>query len=229
MDIFALMQQIQDAVVDLASSPWVLLVLFACCFIDGFFPPVPSEAVVMSLAALSVTGNAPHLALIMIVAAVGALCGDIVAFAIGRRMPVRRLKLFRTGRGAAALDWAEGQLERRGGSLILSARYVPIGRIAVNVSAGAAGYPFRKFLLFAIIAGLSWGAFSGIIGAGAGAVLHEHPILGVIVGIALGLTLGALLDAALRRIEARRFAGSASSAADAESDEWSSLEESRTR
>ena len=41
----------------------------------------------------------------------------------------------------AAFRWAGRELRKRPASLILVARFVPIGRVAVNLTAGATHYP----------------------------------------------------------------------------------------
>ncbi|MEB4613660.1 DedA family protein [Leucobacter sp. M11] len=195
---------LQDGLLAVTASPVALPALFLLCFVDGFFPPVPSETAVIALATVSATGQGPPLVLVLLIAAAGAFAGDLTAYAIGRKIPVHRIGLLRSGRGKRALDWAQAQIARRGGSLILAARYIPIGRVAVNITAGSVRYPPRCFALFAAVAALSWGVFSTAIGLGAGSLLGEHPLLASLLGIVLGVVLGALLDGAIRGVQRRR-------------------------
>ena len=99
---------LHDWVVALANAPWVYLALFALATIDGLFPPVPSESVVIALAALSVSAGTPNLALILLAAATGAFTGDQIAYAVGSRIDVRRLKILRNPRGQRTVDCACG-------------------------------------------------------------------------------------------------------------------------
>jgi membrane-associated protein len=207
-----------ETVLAMAASYWVLLALFLFCTIDGFFPPVPSESVVIALASLAITGNAPSIWLILPVAALGAFCGDMIAYLIGTRVPIRRLRLFRTRRGARALAWAETALQRRGGAFILSARYVPIGRVAVNMTAGAVGFGFRRFAGFAAVAAVTWSIYSVLLGVGAGAVLHDHPIIAVVVGVLVGVLMGTVIDLLMRRLFRRAGLQEQESADPGESD-----------
>lgn len=190
---------VQELVLDAADEWWVLVLLYAFCTIDGFFPPIPSESIVIALASLSVHGHTVPLWLIFVVAAAGALTGDTIAFNIGRRIHVREARLFRTSRGQAILDWAEQQLASRGGAFILSARYVPVGRVAVNMTAGAVGYPLRRFLLFDAVASLMWAGFGIAIGTVAGHVLGDRPLVAMGVGIVLGIAIGYAVDRLLAR------------------------------
>lgn len=190
---------LEEWILALAGSGWVYAAVWAFTAIDGFFPPVPSESVVIALAAISMTSGDPHPALLGLVAAVGAFTGDQIAYAIGARVDVHRLRLFRTARGRQALRWAEDALAHRGSSFILAARYIPIGRVAVNMSAGALGYPRRRFVGLTALAGVTWAVYGVLIGMGAGAWLHNHPVIAVVVGVVLGTVVGILIDRALHR------------------------------
>ena len=53
----------------LAGSPWIFVVLYLFATIDGFFPPIPSESVVIALAALAISSGQPNIWLVMLVAA----------------------------------------------------------------------------------------------------------------------------------------------------------------
>ncbi|WP_418608443.1 hypothetical protein [Georgenia sp. SUBG003] len=59
-DTMELMQAVEEFVLGLAGSPWILLAVTVLATIDGFFPPVPSESIVIAVAALSVSGDAPE-------------------------------------------------------------------------------------------------------------------------------------------------------------------------
>ncbi|MDD9208107.1 VTT domain-containing protein [Georgenia sp. 10Sc9-8] len=198
-----LMAAVEGFVLDLGATPWILVAVAVLSMIDGFFPPVPSESVVIAVAVLAVTGEGPSLWLLVAAAAVGAFCGDLIAFTIGQHVPVHRMRLFSTGRGRAALDWASRALERRGTVFILSARFVPIGRVAVNMTAGAVGFPRLRFVVVAAIAGLVWAGYSTVLGVGAGHVMHEHPLVAIAIGVVGGVLLGFLVEAVLRRVGAR--------------------------
>jgi membrane protein DedA with SNARE-associated domain len=184
---------------ELAASPWIFVALFAFAVVDGFFPPVPSESVVIALASLSVSTGSPALWVVVVVAALGAFVGDQVAYQIGTTVQVRRLRAFRGRRGQAVLDWAERALRTRAASFIIAARYIPVGRVAVNMTAGALGFRRRRFVLLTGIAAVTWAGYSVLIGVGTGAVLGHAPLVGVAVGVVGGVVVGLVVDWALRR------------------------------
>lgn len=197
-----LVDVINEFIIQVAASPWLMLVMFAVAVIDGFFPPVPSETVLVAAAAASAASGAlPTAVLLCAVAAVGAVIGDNIAYAIGRAVGTARFRWMRGRRVAAAFAGARGALERRGAPLILGARYIPVGRVAVNMSAGALRYPRRRFFLLSVVAGAMWAAYSTAIGLLAGSWLAEQPLLGTVLGIVLAGGIGIAIDrcAAARR------------------------------
>ncbi|WP_372595663.1 DedA family protein [Actinotalea sp.] len=182
-----------------AASPLVYFGMFVFAVIDGFFPPMPSEAAIVGLAALTVAGDSPDLTLLLISAVAGVFVGDLVAYEFGRRIDVHRLPMLRTGRGARTVRWAEDALENRGTSFILAARFIPVARVAVNVSAGALGYPRRRYLVLAAIGSVIWAAYSAAIGIGAGAWFEGHPVAAVLAAVVGGLAVGVGLDQLMSR------------------------------
>lgn len=183
------------------ASPWLYLVLFAVTIIDGFFPPIPSETVLVAAAAVTASTGEGNLLLLGAVAAIGAAIGDNIAFLIGRGLGTTRFAWMRRPRVAAAFTYAQRALDRRSATLILGARYIPVGRVAVNMTAGALRFPWRRFLPLSLIAGLSWSVFSLAIGLLAGAWIKDQPLLSAGLGIVIALIIGFVIDriAAARR------------------------------
>lgn len=197
------MEVITQFVMDAAASPWVYVMLAAVCLIDAFFPPVPSETVVVGLAALAVHTGTPWLWLVIVVSAVGAIIGDNIAYAMGRGVGTTRFSWMRRPRVAAAFEWARRGLNRRPASLILTARYIPIGRVAVNMTAGATRFPRRRFVPLSVIAGASWASYSAAIGTLFGHWFHGNPLIGVVAAIAFAIIIGLLIDHFMQRVQTR--------------------------
>jgi len=192
---------LNELIMQAIASPWLYLVLLAVTIIDGFFPPVPSETVLVAAAAVATSTGEGNLLLLGVVAAVGAAIGDNIAFWIGRRIGTERFAWMRRPRVAAAFAHAQRALDRRSATLILGARYIPVGRVAVNMTAGGLGFPWRRFLPLSLVAGLSWSAFSLVIGLLAGAWIKDQPLLSAGLGIVVALVIGVVIDriAAARR------------------------------
>ncbi len=99
-----------DAIVTLVegalSTPWGLLALAAVAAVDGFFPVVPSESLVVTAGVFAAAGD-QSLALIIGAGALGAFTGDHTSYLIGRLARDRLTGRRRAGtRKAAAFDWA---------------------------------------------------------------------------------------------------------------------------
>ena len=183
-----------------AVAPWVLAVVLLIAVGDALFPPLPSEGVVVALAAVAVAGHGPHLVLLALVAAVGAFLGDVLTFVVGRRYGPQRLQRVTRPRARRLLERSTTTLERRGALVVLTARYVPMGRVAVNLTAGATGFPARRFAALAAIAATTWATWSVAVGALAGRWLDGNPLLGSVLGIGLALVLGLAVDRVARRL-----------------------------
>ncbi|MET0352633.1 MAG: DedA family protein, partial [Plantibacter flavus] len=195
------MDVINELILNAVTSPWLYVVMFATAVIDGFFPPIPSETVLVAAAAVAVSTGGSNLLLLCAVAAVGAAIGDNIAYLIGRGVGTTRFAWMRRPRIAAAFDRAGRTLGRRGAPLILGARYIPVGRVVVNMSAGALRYPWRRFLPLSVIGGVTWAAYSAIIGVVAGKLFEDQPFLSSVLGVGVALVLGLVVDrvAAIRR------------------------------
>lgn len=199
------MEFLTDVILSLVQSPWVFVAIFAVCVIDGFFPPVPSETIVIAAAAAgAATGEWPMLVGAIVAAAAGAILGDNIAFAVGRTVGLDRWRWMRRDSAQRAIGWAREGLHRRATVLILTARYIPVGRVAVNVTAGATGLARRRFIGLSILAGLSWAVYSVGIGLFAGRWLAGNPLLAALLGIAIALTIGVVIDRVTSSLAARR-------------------------
>jgi membrane protein DedA with SNARE-associated domain len=193
-------EHVESWILALADSPWVYVAIFALAVVDAFFPVVPSESIVIAASTASSSTGAPLLVGIWIAAAAGAWCGDQTGRFIGTKIDVRNWKFFQRPRVLKTLIWAEHGLEKRGASLIIAARFIPMGRIAVNLTAGALGYPAKRFMAITAIAAVIWASWGVALGTVAGSIFHDNVLLAVVVGVAGGVVLGYLVDMILSRL-----------------------------
>lgn len=200
------MDTLNNVVIEYSGAWWVLLAVFLFCAIDGFFPPVPSESVVVGLGAIAVSSGNPNILLLILAAAGGAWVGDNTAYLIGRAIGTDRFKWMRRERVQKSFTWAGEELRKRAVSLILVARFIPGGRVAVNFTAGATSFSHRAFMLLTVLSGVCWAGYSVAIGAFAGAWMHDNPLLGALIAIILAIILGVALDRIIMRIHNRRAA-----------------------
>lgn len=188
----------------LALSPWLLPALFLLVVGDAFLVVLPSETVVVALAALAGATGSPPLVPIVAVAAAGAIVGDALCFAIGRRTGTDRWRWQRMRPVRAAIDRARHAVLSRPAVLIFTARYVPFARIAVNLTAGASGLSLRRFLPLSAAAGIAWALYNTAVGAFFGSVLADLPVLAVAISVVVAIAIGLGVDAVVARVIRRR-------------------------
>ncbi|MFG1682039.1 DedA family protein [Nonomuraea sp. NPDC049269] len=178
---------ILDLVQQMMSSPWLYLALFALALLDGFFPVVPAETSVITAAVFAASGQT-NLALVIVVAALGAFAGDHVSYLIGKKSGGRL-------RDRKAFVWAANALAERGGMVLVVARYIPGGRTATTLTMGAVRHPLRSFTFFDAIAASSWAVYSGLIGFFGGMAFENDPIKGLLLGLGIALSITGVVEA----------------------------------
>lgn len=201
------LSSIESAVLDLGASPWLVVAVFALCLLDGVFPPFPAESIVISVTVVAVAGDLPmiYLVLLLVASTIGAICGDNISYGIGTKIPIERLRIFRAGRGERALKKIRRQMARRGTLLIMTGRFIPGGRVAVNMTSGAVAYPWRRFLIVDAIAAFVWAAYLVGMGIAAANIIADYPLLAVTIGVAGGVLVGFAVDKLLHRVFDRFF------------------------
>ena len=194
------MDAVNAAVMDAASSPWIGLLLVLVCLGDSFIPAVPSESLVVAIGSLAVSTGEPSLWVIIPCAAIGAVAGDVAVYTLGRFIGTERFGWMRTPKVARVVTWARTGLHRRGALLILTGRNIPVVRIAVNLVAGATRYPTRRYLPLAATACVLWASYLAIVGAVAGRLTGDRPLVGAAIAIAVAIMLGFIIDYLSRRL-----------------------------
>jgi membrane protein DedA with SNARE-associated domain len=188
-----------DAITNLVEgavgSPWLYVALFAFAMIDGFFPAVPSESLVVSAGVFAAAGGEPWLPGVIVAAALGAFAGDHISYGIGATAGRRVLSGGdKRSRRARALERGGRLLDERGGVILLICRYIPGARTAITLTSGAVAYPLRRFSAFDGAAALSWGAYSALIGYAGGAAFEDDPLKGLGLGLGLALAITLLIE-----------------------------------
>jgi membrane-associated protein len=182
---------IHDAFHLLSEPPEAYFIVWALALGDAVVPVLPSEAALLTAGLLSVVGDL-SLGWVIFAGALGALCGDNISYAFGRYLGRPFQKRFLAGeRSTRALEWSRGQLDERGGLLLVVARYVPGGRTAATFTCGVTKYPYAKFAAFDVLAATSWAVYASALGYFGGRFFHDHAWLALVVAFAIagGLTL----------------------------------------
>ena len=196
-----------DSLVDLLThSDWAYLVVFGVAAIDAVFPAVPSEATVITAAALASSGRL-SLAAVFVAGASGAFVGDNGAYALGRLSARSVRRLARRPRARAAMRWAEGELATRGGTIVIVSRFVPGGRTGTMLAAGVTGFRWRRFVCFDLVATAFWAAYGTGLGALGGVAFAHRPVYAVGLALCLALVLALALEGGRRLRKTRNRRG----------------------
>jgi membrane-associated protein len=194
-----------DSIVDAISDAWWSYpLIFAIAALDAFFPVVPSETLAITGGVLAGSGDL-NLLLVILAASCGAILGDNISFGIGRFVGERTLKRwFRSDKARGRLEWAERQIDERGGYLIVIARFIPGGRTAVTFASGyLPAMPWRRFIVFDVIAGVVWGCYTALLGYVGGRQFEEQPWKGLLIAFAVALVVAAGVEV-VRHLRRRR-------------------------
>ena len=130
---------------------------------------LPGETVMVLGGVLAATGHA-NLTIMIVVAVAGAIVGDAVGYVMGRAVGPA-LRTGRLGRaiGSSRWDRAEDIVIRRGPVAVFLGRWVGILRALVPAVAGVVRMPFRRFLLWNAVGGVSWATAVVLVGYFGGA------------------------------------------------------------
>ena len=157
---------------------------------------IPGEAALLIAAAT--VDSVPSFLLLWTVTTVGALVGNVIGFALGRRMgsALRESRLIRK-RGAQGWDRSTALLRKHGVWAVFFGRLIPFVRSFVPAVAGTADLPFRAFLPAATAGAAVATALPILFGAAVGAgVKHAETIIVILVAaVLLALVVNAVVRA----------------------------------
>jgi membrane protein DedA with SNARE-associated domain len=183
------------------ASPWLLAVIAGLAVVDALLPVVPSEALIIAAGVAAAAGQ-QDLPAVIAAAAAGSFAGECAGYGIGRRVgPAVR---GRSARRAEDHDRVVRLLHRRGGTVLLTARFVPAGRTVATLASGAVRYPVTRFVGFTAagsVLSASWSALLGYVG---GAAFAHDTGTALLVGFGIATAVGLLLEAGRRIVRTTR-------------------------
>ncbi|MBB5825444.1 DedA family protein [Micromonospora carbonacea] len=194
----------------------VYLIVAGVIGVESMGVPLPGEIVLVSSALLAATGVVQP-EWVAAAAAFGAIVGDSIGYAVGRRGG--RPLLARLGRrfpkhlGPAQLARAEQSFARHGVWAVFFGRFVALLRILAGPLAGALHVPYRRFLLANAAGGLVW-AFGTTyllysVGRAAEHWLKDISWAGLVLAVLAGLGSTWWLRRRARRLEQADTSGEA--------------------
>ena len=195
-----------DQLKDFSANWWFLLIIFAVALLDSVLPIVPGETTVIVGGVAAGVGD-QNLALVIFAGAFGAFVGDNLAYTIGDRFKglVYRWVDRKTER-RDRLDAAGRQIRKRGGLLLITARFIPGGRTILTVSSGVTQQPRRWFVFWVAIAVIIWASYAAILGFAFGKQFEDNHTLAFILAFVTALSITGLVEVVRWQRERRKTA-----------------------
>ena len=198
------MTEFADLIFAVARSPWALVALVGLLVIDGFFPLVPGETMVVTLAALGASGHGLDPVIVLLVAIGATMVGDGIAFLIGRSIHPTRWVWMHGSKAQRGLRWASDRIEHNPGVILVGAKFLPFVRVAVTMTAGTSGLPVKKYLGFSLLAATIYTGYHVAVATTAGELFATNPFLGLAASITFGVLSTAVIGGIHRLVTRRR-------------------------
>jgi membrane protein DedA with SNARE-associated domain len=188
----------------LSSSGFAYALIAGLVAADGVIPAIPGETALIGGALLASDGDL-SLAGVIAAGVIGGWVGDNISYLLGARLGrPAAYALLRGDRAQRRLTWAREQLEERGGEVIISIRFVPVGRTASTFACGMLEMPWQRFAVFDAAAVSAWTLYASILGYAAGRTLGISGPAVIAIAIAIAVVLGVLGELTHQILRARR-------------------------
>ena len=193
-DIAAWVDDLTGWLDDVSANWWFLAIIFTIAFLDSIVPIVPSETTVI-LGGVAAGQGDQLLLLVIVSGAAGAFLGDNAAYLIGRRFKGRvRRWAERDPRRVERFDGAGRQIRKRGGLLLITARFVPGGRTLLTVSSGLTEQPHRWFAGWVAVAAVIWASYAAVLGAVFGRAFKDNHTLAFVLAFVTALSITGIIE-----------------------------------
>ncbi|MBW0148756.1 VTT domain-containing protein [Marinobacter arenosus] len=178
---------------------WLAFALFCTAFIESLALAgivVPGVAILFAFAALAGKTGMP-LAEALIWAGLGAIAGDTLSFALGRKLQGRLDSVWPLSRYPALIAKGTSFFRQHGGKSVVIGRFVGPVRPIIPLIAGALWMPWQRFLAFNIASAVGWAPVYILPGFLVGSALaseiqppaHFYAVVGVSLVVMLAVYL----------------------------------------
>lgn len=192
-----------DRLDELSANWWFLLVIFVIALLDSIIPIVPSETTVIIGGVAAGQGN-QSIVLVIAAGALGAFLGDNLAYTIGDTFK-HRVNRWADNKPSRRerLDAAARQIRKRGGMLLITARFIPGGRTLLTVSSGVTEQPRRWFAAWIVVATMIWASYAGLLGFFFGSQFEDDHTLAFWLAFGTALAISGMIEV-VRWVRERR-------------------------
>ena len=181
----------------------VIIILIDCGLPIGIF--FPGDSLLISAGILASQGHMNIIAVIIIsfvAAVIGYGSGYFFGDKVGKRLFDRPNSQFFSHE---RLTRAQAFFEKYGAQSIILARFIPFVRTFAPIVAGTSSMPYRKFMTYNVIGGISWAIIVPLLGFGLGRVVPhiDRYLLPVIIVVLLSSFVPAIWHVTGQRMKNR--------------------------
>lgn len=194
--IFDFVNGLTDWLGDISAKWWFIGVIFIIALLDSVVPIVPSESTVI-IGGIAAGQGDQLVFLVIAMGAIGAFFGDSIAYYLGKRFGpwVTRMLGRKKGDGDEKMAKAAAQIDKRGGLLLITARFIPGGRTLMTLSCGATQRPYKAwFLPWDIVAATLWASYAAVIGYFFGEVFKDDHTTAFWLAFGTALSITGLIE-----------------------------------
>jgi membrane protein DedA with SNARE-associated domain len=171
--------------------------------LGSIVPVVPTGAVVGAAAAVATSSGTLSLPVVVLLAALAALAGDLITFTVCRFGGPAAVRWVARGQHKERIEEVREQFRSHGWQIVVVGRLLPAGRIPVLVAAGALAYPWRRLLPAATAAAFLWAVAYALLGVLSGGIF-DNPLIATLLATVLILIVGAVLNLVSSRRRRKR-------------------------
>ena len=174
----------------LGSSPWTYALIAAIVAGDAVLPIFPGETVVITGGILAAHDDL-SIAVVVLAAVLGAMVGDNAGYGVGRAVGGRAAErlIARGSKARRRTQWAAKHVRTRGAGIVVVARFIPGGRTATTLAAGALDMAWPRFLRADATAAVLWAAYASSLGYFGGEAFRRTLWKPLLVSLAVGIVL----------------------------------------
>lgn len=184
---------------------WVYLFGAVMVALSALIPPVPSTTLYVALGALAANTDTLNPLLLGASMLVGALAGDAATYALAVRFDVVNWRILAGRRWQAALAATRSRLKDNDLPLVMTSRFIPMGRLTMNIGSALVPHTWRVFLQHSLIAGVLWSVYSVGVGLLSGVWDGLSTEFAVLLAIVVSLVLGRAINNVISWWETRNL------------------------
>jgi membrane-associated protein len=163
-----------------SSDAFAYVSVFVLIFLDAVIPIFPGETTLNAAATAAANGKL-DLGPIIVMGALGAILGDSALFWLARLFSVKLEGQVTRARANKQVRMAFDLMDRSPAVLIIGGRYVPGMRFVVNATMGLSDIAYRRFLVWSVVSGILWSAYTSILAYEIGLALGDFPLASFII------------------------------------------------